>query len=85
MQVPLPLLLGIWVALAVLGGVVLWQAARRRPELATPLLPLQRERAVPWDGFDLLFISVLVFFLIPGTVPARRTGFIGGISAPPAR
>jgi membrane protease YdiL (CAAX protease family) len=76
-QVPLPLLFGIWVALAVLGGTVLWLAARRQPELATPLLPLQRERAVPWDGFDILFISVLVFFLIPGTVLAalEESGF----------
>jgi membrane protease YdiL (CAAX protease family) len=56
----------IWLGLAVLGGGVVILAARRRAISPGPLLPLQRERAVSWDGFDILFIAVLVYFLLPG-------------------
>lgn len=56
----------IWLGLAVLGGAVLVVAGRWRARPLGPLLPLQRERAVSWDGFDILFIAVLIYILLPG-------------------
>ena len=69
MQVPQEILLYvIWLGLAVVAGVALLVTARRRSSPLGPLFPLQRERAVAWDGFDILFITVLIFFLLPSVV-----------------
>jgi membrane protease YdiL (CAAX protease family) len=68
--VPLPVQIftvySIWLGLAVLGGAVLVLVARRRGKPFGSLLPPQRERAVTWDGFDILFIAILVYILLPG-------------------
>lgn len=67
MQASLTLLLyGIWLALAVVGSLILFTVLRRRPKMWAELLPPQRERAVPWNGVDILFMIVLVYMMLPG-------------------
>jgi membrane protease YdiL (CAAX protease family) len=63
----------IWIGMGAAGGMAVFAAWRIHPEYFKPLLPPQRERAVPWTGIEILLIAVF-FHLTPLIVLAGLDG-----------
>jgi membrane protease YdiL (CAAX protease family) len=59
------LLLSSWLAIAVVGIVIILVVRRFRPDWFRNLLPPQRDRAIAWDGIDIIFLFFMVYALIP--------------------
>lgn len=77
----------IWLGLAGLGGLLLGLVRLLRPELFQRLLPPQRQRDVPWSGYDVLFAFVISFLFFPmlAHVLVGRANFLTAYYGPDFR
>jgi membrane protease YdiL (CAAX protease family) len=75
-----------WIGMGAAGGVAVLAARLSHPEYFKPLLPPQRERAVPWTGIELILIVVFCYLTLYGIVFLGLNGvgffrWIYGVSA----